>query len=167
MRPQQKPQIGEAIRQVKAEGREVEKQQKDATIRVGVDLLDKIINQVSELVLVRNRLLQLAAKQKDNDLKKTVQGLNLLTTELRKHAMKARLQPVSNLFDKFPRIVRDTSQQCGKKIRLETVGGETELDKRPCYTHRQEFRRPWRGKSGGAASGRQTGRRHHLSRCLP
>ncbi len=104
-------------------------EQKEATIRVDVDLLDRIINQVSELVLVRNRLLQLAAKQKDNDLKKTVQGLNLLTTELRKYAMKARLQPVSNLFDRFPRIVRDTAQQCGKKIRLETVGGDTELDK--------------------------------------
>jgi len=119
-----KQQVEEIVRDFKSED------QKDATIRVGVELLDKIINQVSELVLLRNRLLQLGAKQRDTDLKKTIQSLNQLTTDLRKQTMKVRLQPVSSLFDRFPRTIRDTAHQCGKKVRLETTGGGTELDKK-------------------------------------
>jgi len=117
-------QVEEIVRESKSE------EQKDATIRVGVELLDKIINQVSELVLLRNRLLQLGAKQRDTDLKKAIQSLNQLTTDLRKQTMKVRLQSVSSLFERFPRTIRDTAQQCGKKVRLETTGGGTELDKK-------------------------------------
>jgi two-component system, chemotaxis family, sensor kinase CheA len=87
------------------------------------------MNLVSELVLLRNRLLQIAAEANERNLNAAVHGLNYVTSELRKNVMKTRMQPVSQLFDKLPRIVRDLSKDMGKKIRLETHGGGTELDK--------------------------------------
>lgn len=102
---------------------------KDATIRVDVNLLEKQMNLVSELVLLRNRLLQMAIESNERNLNTTVHGLNYVTSELRKNVMKTRMQPVSQLFDKLPRIVRDISKDMGKKVRLETQGGDTELDK--------------------------------------
>ncbi len=101
----------------------------EGTIRVDVNLLENQMNLVSELVLLRNRLLQKSANGQDRDLESTVHGLNLVTSELRKNVMKARMQPVSHLYEKLPRLVRDVSRDLGKKIQLETHGGETELDK--------------------------------------
>lgn len=115
--------VEEVAREVKVED------PKDATIRVDVNLLEKQMNLVSELVLLRNRLLQLAIESNDRNLNATVHGLNYVTSELRKNVMKTRMQPVSQLFDKLPRIVRDVSKDMGKKVRLETQGGDTELDK--------------------------------------
>ena len=116
-------QIEELVRQSKQE------EIKDAAIRVDVNLLEKQMNLVSELVLLRNRLLQIAAEANERNLNAAVHGLNYVTSELRKNVMKTRMQPVSQLFDKLPRIVRDLSKDMGKKIRLETHGGGTELDK--------------------------------------
>jgi len=116
-------QVDEILRDKPAE------ESKDATIRVDVNLLEKQMNLVSELVLLRNRLLQLALDSNERNLNATVHGLNYVTSELRKNVMKTRMQPVSQLFDKLPRIVRDTSKDMGKKVRLETQGGDTELDK--------------------------------------
>lgn len=104
---------------------------KETTIRVDVNLLEKQMNLVSELVLLRNRLLQLATETNERNLNATVHGLNYVTSELRKNVMKTRMQPVSQIFDKLPRIVRDVSKDMGKKVRLETQGGDTELDKSP------------------------------------
>ena len=101
----------------------------EAAIRVDVNLLEKQMNLVSELVLLRNRLLQIATETNERNLNGAVHGLNYVTSELRKNVMKTRMQPVSQLFDKLPRIVRDVSRDLGKKIKLETQGGETELDK--------------------------------------
>jgi two-component system chemotaxis sensor kinase CheA len=115
------------VEQIAQESRTEES--KDATIRVDVTLLEKQMNLVSELVLLRNRLLQLASESNERNLNATVHGLNYVTSELRKNVMKTRMQPVSQLFDKLPRIVRDVSKDMGKKVRLETQGGETELDK--------------------------------------
>ena len=101
----------------------------EAAIRVDVNLLEKQMNLVSELVLLRNRLLQIASETNERNLNATVHGLNYVTSELRKNVMKTRMQPVSQLFDKLPRIVRDVSKDLGKKVHLETQGGNTELDK--------------------------------------
>jgi two-component system, chemotaxis family, sensor kinase CheA len=101
----------------------------EAAIRVDVNLLEKQMNLVSELVLLRNRLLQIATETNERNLNGAVHGLNYVTSELRKNVMKTRMQPVSQLFDKLPRIVRDVSKDLGKKIKLETHGGDTELDK--------------------------------------
>lgn len=101
----------------------------DSTIRVDVDLLDKLMNQAGELVLARNQILQHAASQDDPLLTATSQRLNLITTELQAAVMKTRMQPIGLLWNKFPRVVRDLAHSVGKQICLEMEGAETELDK--------------------------------------
>jgi two-component system chemotaxis sensor kinase CheA len=101
----------------------------DSTIRVNVTLLDRLMNLVGELVLSRNQLMQFAGQQEDTAFAGTLQRLNLVTSELRESVMKTRMQPISRLFDKVPRVVRDVSMTCGKQVRLETEGKETELDR--------------------------------------
>ena len=101
----------------------------DSSIRVDVALLDKLMNLVGELVLARNQILQFSTKQQDATFAGTSQRLNLITTELQGGVMKTRMQPIGNIWSKFPRVVRDLSQSCGKKIRIEMEGKETDLDK--------------------------------------
>lgn len=99
------------------------------TIRVDVGVLDDLMNQVGELVLARNQILQFTQHQGDADLTATSQRLNLITTELQESVMKTRMQPIDNVWSKFPRVVRDLTLACGKKARLEMEGKHTELDK--------------------------------------
>ncbi|MBI5433664.1 MAG: chemotaxis protein CheA [Planctomycetes bacterium] len=101
----------------------------DSSIRVDVGLLDKLMNLVGELVLARNQILQHNARQGDNAYSATSQRLNLITTELQESVMKTRMQPIGNIWSKLPRVVRDLARQCGKEIRIEMEGKETELDK--------------------------------------
>ncbi len=98
-------------------------------IRVNVGLLDKLMNLVGELVLARNQVLQFTAGQTDAAFLGTVQRLNLITTELQEGVMKTRMQPVGNIWDKFPRVVRDLCAACGKQVRIELEGKDTDLDK--------------------------------------
>jgi two-component system chemotaxis sensor kinase CheA len=101
----------------------------DSTIRVHVTLLDRLMNLVGELVLARNQIVQHASQQDDTTFLATIQQLNLVTSELREGVMKTRMQPISRLFDKVPRVVRDVSVACGKQVRIETEGKNTELDR--------------------------------------
>lgn len=101
----------------------------DTSIRVDVDILDRLMNLVGELVLARNQILQYAPAQSDSTFIATSQHLNLVTTELQEGVMKTRMQPIGNIWGKFPRVVRDLSMAVGKKIRLEMEGKDTELDK--------------------------------------
>ena len=101
----------------------------DSSIRVDVDILDRLMNLVGELVLARNQILQYAPAKSDATFIATSQHLNLVTTELQEGVMKTRMQPIGNIWSKFPRVVRDLSMAVGKKIRLEMEGKETELDK--------------------------------------
>ena len=101
----------------------------DSSIRVDVDLLDTLMNLVGELVLARNQILQLTTGQQDSALAAPAQRLNLITTELQEGVMKTRMQPIGNVWSKFPRVVRDLSVSCSKHVRLEMEGAETELDK--------------------------------------
>ena len=96
-------------------------------LRVDVSLLDKLMNMVGELVLVRNRILQLG--HSNAAITASSQKLHQITTELQEGMMKTRMQPVSNLWDRVPRLVRDVSLACEKQVRVEFEGGETELDK--------------------------------------
>ena len=98
-------------------------------IRVDVGLLDKLMNLVGELVLARNQILQTIARNADPALAGPTQRLNLITTELQTGVMKTRMQPIGNVWGKFPRVVRDLAQACGKEVTLELSGAETELDK--------------------------------------
>ena len=101
----------------------------DQTVRVHVELLDKLVNLVGELVLVRNQVLQYASTVDDPAFGPIVQRLGLMTTELQEGVMKTRMQPMASLWGKLPRIVRDVAMQCGKRVRLDTEGAETELDR--------------------------------------
>jgi two-component system, chemotaxis family, sensor kinase CheA len=101
----------------------------DSTIRVDVALLDKLMTRVGELVLARNQLLQFTNGHDDSNFVNTAQRLNLITTELQEGVMKTRMQPIGNVWSKFPRVVRDLSGMLNKKVRIEMEGKETELDK--------------------------------------
>jgi len=101
----------------------------DSAIRVDVDLLDALMNLVGELVLVRNQLMRSSSESRDPALSRTTQRLNLITSELQEGIMKTRMQPIDQIWSKLPRVVRDLSQACGKQVRLEMEGKETELDR--------------------------------------
>jgi two-component system chemotaxis sensor kinase CheA len=98
-------------------------------IRVDVGLLEKLMNLVGELVLTRNQMLQFTATLEDPGFLAASQRLNLITTELQEGVMKARMQPIDNVWSKFPRIVRDLAMTCKKKVRVEMEGRDTELDR--------------------------------------
>jgi two-component system chemotaxis sensor kinase CheA len=99
------------------------------TIRVGVNLLDRLMNLVGELVLARNQLLQFSSTRQDAGFQAVSQRMNLIATELQEEVMKTRMQPIGNVWDKFPRTVRDLGLSCGKDVRLEMEGRDTELDR--------------------------------------
>src|SRR5208282_1986863 len=101
----------------------------DRTIRLDVSLLDRLMNLVGELVLARNQILQFANRTEDSGLLLPSQRLNLITSELQEGVMKTRMQPIGNIWNKFPRTVRDLALGCGKQVRVEMEGQETELDK--------------------------------------
>jgi two-component system chemotaxis sensor kinase CheA len=101
----------------------------DAHIRVGVGLLDKLMDLVGELVLVRNQILQFSGQREDGELAGASQRLNLITSELQEGVMKTRMQPIGMVWNQLPRVVRDMAVALGKQIRLEMEGSETELDR--------------------------------------
>jgi len=101
----------------------------DSVVRVNVQLLDKIMNVVGELVLNRNQILQYANNYDSSELNRLAQQLNVITTDLQTDIMTTRMQPVGSVLTKFERIVRDLSRAQGKSIKLTISGKETELDK--------------------------------------
>ena len=101
----------------------------ESAIRVDVVQLDKLMNLVGELVLARNQIVQNATQLDPAALLTAAQRLNLITTELQESVMKTRMQPIGNIWGKFPRIVRDLSAELHKQVKLEMFGNETELDR--------------------------------------
>ncbi|MBL1420464.1 MAG: chemotaxis protein CheA, partial [Alphaproteobacteria bacterium] len=99
------------------------------SIRVNVDTLEQLMTMVSELVLTRNQLLEILRRQDDNEFKVPLQRLSNVTAELQEGVMKTRMQPIGNAWQKLPRIIRDLSNDLDKKIDLEMIGAETELDR--------------------------------------
>lgn len=101
----------------------------ESSLRVEVSLLDRLMNLVGELVLARNQIAQIGLREEDSALIGASQKLSHITSELQSSIMKTRLQPIGNVWSKFPRLVRDAALAGGKKIRLEISGQQTELDK--------------------------------------
>ncbi len=101
----------------------------ESAIRVEVGQLDRLMNLVGELVLTRNQIMQRTGASKDSAFQAISQRLNLITTELQEGVMKTRMQPIGNIWGKYPRIVRDVAHELGKQVHLEMVGKETELDR--------------------------------------
>jgi two-component system, chemotaxis family, sensor kinase CheA len=101
----------------------------DSSVRVDVGLLDKLMNLVGELVLARNQIVQFGARIEDPGFISASQRLNHVATELQEHVMKTRMQPIGNVWSKLPRVVRDLAVTCGKQVRIEMIGKQTELDR--------------------------------------
>jgi len=100
----------------------------DKTLRIDVDVLNRMMNLVGELVLTRNQMLQGGVESTAN-FAELARRLDSVTADLRETVMQARMQPVGNLFGKFPRMVRDLARTCGREVRIEFFGQETGLDK--------------------------------------
>ena len=123
--------LGESTEEVWAQDPSdpVRNQEVAAPVKVNLELLDKLMNLVSEMVLARNRLLPFTNQFVDHDFSSAVRVIDLLTLELQERMMKTRMQPISQVWTKFPRLIRDVSNECGKKVTLIQDGAETELDR--------------------------------------
>ncbi|MCZ8149252.1 MAG: hybrid sensor histidine kinase/response regulator [Roseomonas sp.] len=99
------------------------------SIRVSVDVLEDLMTLVSELVLTRNQLMQVARARSDQAFTVPLQRLSHITTDLQDGVMKTRMQPIGNAWAKLPRLVRDVAREVSKKIELEMRGEATELDR--------------------------------------
>lgn len=99
------------------------------SIRVNVDTLENLMTMVSELVLTRNQLMEMVRRLDDSEFKVPLQRLSNVTGELQGAVMETRMQPIGNAWQKLPRIIRDLSRELNKKIDLEMVGADTELDR--------------------------------------
>jgi two-component system chemotaxis sensor kinase CheA len=115
--------------EAQAEAVQTESAAAQQTIRVSVDVLEDLMTLVSELVLTRNQLMQLARVSSDSQISVPLQRLSHITSELQEGVMKTRMQPIGNAWAKLPRLVRDLANELGKKIELEMRGAETELDR--------------------------------------
>ena len=109
----------------------------EQTVRVDVKRLDHLMRLIGELVLGKNRLINIYDEVEERydgeqfleELNQVVSSVSLVTTDLQLAVMKTRMLPVSKVFNKFPRMVRDLSRDMGKSIELVISGEETELDK--------------------------------------
>ena len=101
----------------------------DSSIRVHVSLLDSLMTLAGELVLSRNQLLQTISSSETLNAESVGQRIDLITSELQEAIMLTRMQPIGNVFGKFPRVVRDLSSKLNKEIDLTIVGKDVELDK--------------------------------------
>lgn len=101
----------------------------ETTIRVDVALLDRLMNLVSELVLARNQINQNTGSDASAGLQAAAQQLDIVTGDLQQALMETRMQPIGNLWNRLPRMIRDLATQLDKRVSLEMEGAETELDK--------------------------------------
>jgi len=99
------------------------------SIRVHVSVLDQLMTLAGELVLARNQLLQAINNGDRGDRNTAGQRVDLVTSELQEAIMLTRMQPVGNIFNKFPRVIRDMSRDLGKQLELILEGKDVELDK--------------------------------------
>jgi len=114
-----------------------EKQESLQTLRVEVNKIDKVMDLTGEVVLVRNRLLNIVNRLEhqysdDHDVQSLLEAvsfLDLITSDMQLGVMKMRMQPIAKVFSKFPRLVRDISSPLGKTVNLKVFGEDTEVDK--------------------------------------
>ena len=101
----------------------------ETSLRVHVSLLDQLMTLAGELVLSRNQLLQSIGTEDQRGAETAGQRIDLITSELQEAIMLTRMQSIGNVFNKFPRVVRDLSRALGKKVELTLEGKDVELDK--------------------------------------
>lgn len=99
------------------------------SVRVDIDKLDTLLNLVGELVINKTRLEQIGITHRLADLVETIEQMDRVTTDLQSVVMKVRMVPVGQVFNRFPRMVRDLSRELNKEVNLIIQGEETELDR--------------------------------------
>lgn len=99
------------------------------TVRVDIDRLDNLMNLVGELVMHKGRLEQIGANQKINELDDTIEQIDRISTDLQSVVMKVRMVPIEQVFNRFPRMVRDLAKDLKKEVDFIIEGKETELDR--------------------------------------
>lgn len=105
------------------------KQASNKTIRVNIERLDILLNLFEELVIDRGRLEQISNDLKNQELHETVERMSRITGDLQNIILNMRMVPVETVFNRFPRMVRQLARDLGKKVNLEIIGAETELDR--------------------------------------
>ncbi len=101
------------------------------SLRIDAQRLDAVMNQVGELVLLRNRLASAVGSlsKESEDMSRIAREMNLTVNDIQSTVMRLRMQPCKRLFQQLPRVVRDISRQLGKDVRLEVFGEDVEIDK--------------------------------------
>ena len=103
------------------------------TVRVDIEKLDALMNQVSELIIAKNSLVSISSSEstsfQNQSFNEQIEYLERITTNLHESVMKVRMVPIESTVNKFPRMIRDLSRQLGKKMELYMTGEETELDR--------------------------------------
>jgi chemotaxis protein histidine kinase CheA/methyl-accepting chemotaxis protein len=124
-------QVQGITKEMRDAGNEIKENTKDESLRVSVGLLNDLMDLAGEMVLGRNQLLRkLEDYVKTNpETKALLQNIDRITTELQEKVMQTRMQPIANVFNRFPRIIRDMSKALGKEIELSIEGADVELDK--------------------------------------
>ena len=105
------------------------KRHQSQSVRVDIEKLDTLMNLMGELVINKVRLEQIGQTHRMSDLMETLEQMDRVTGDLQNIVMKVRMVPVSAVFNRFPRMVRDVSKELGKEINLTIEGEETELDR--------------------------------------
>jgi two-component system, chemotaxis family, sensor kinase CheA len=105
------------------------KKPRSKSIRVDIDKLDQLMNLFSELIIDRGRLEQIAQNTQLNELTETVEHMTRISTNLQELILNMRMVPVEQVFNRFPRMIRDLAKELNKKIELIIEGAETELDR--------------------------------------
>jgi two-component system chemotaxis sensor kinase CheA len=115
--------------QDKEDSGESKKKQRSKSIRVDIEKMDHLMNLFSELIIDRGRLEQISRKSEVSELTETVEHMTRISTDLQDLILKMRMVPIEQVFNRFPRMVRDLAKDLNKKVQLVVEGAETELDR--------------------------------------
>ncbi|MDQ6887909.1 MAG: chemotaxis protein CheA [Gemmatimonadota bacterium] len=123
--PAAAPESAPASSVPRADGRSTARRE----VRIDSRRLDSLMNLVGELVIARDRVVELSRGRVDTALEESMEQTGRLITQLQAEMLQSRMVPVSRVFDRFPRLVRDAARSAGKEVVLEVEGGEIELDR--------------------------------------
>ena len=124
-----KPAAKPAAKKAAAPAQPAKKPHKSQSVRVDIDKLDTLMNLMGELVINKVRLEQIGQTNRLTELTETLEQMDRVTTDLQNIVMKVRMVPVSSVFNRFPRMVRDIAKELNKEFNLTIEGEETELDR--------------------------------------
>jgi len=128
-KPQTPKATNTAVKAVPKTGSKQQRPKSAGSIRVDIELLDSLMNQVGELVLTRNRLMQMMMSSGNMEYVRVSRDVDHITEQLQAQLLRTRMQPIQSVWSSIPRIVRDMGKQLDKKITVVMEGEETELDR--------------------------------------